>query len=627
MAQYRGALSESYDWQLSVADRLAAPAGGEAKGTRYLITVGSGDFTGYNNYIATAKQANPSAPAHWYFDAPLEGMATYVKDEDKCYQYITSWNELRISCLFDADMDTGIEVEQSADEDKIRFKTAGTERLSLDSVGLLELTGSMKITSISPTFTFNDTDHDIYQLYINSGEFHIYNVTDTKYRFSIDTDGNVGINKTTPTARLHVVVADTNNIEGFLVEQLDTTNNPICAEINNDGTNHGLYIHQDGVLATSKYGLYIYSNAAQVNIGTYLLLVQQANASSTKGVVWIINAGTSQGLLLTQDGNGIAQEIGNSGTQHGLYLHQDGVLDASKYGLYVYSNAAQINSLLLYVRQDHASSTADLANITNDGTGTALYISQIGTLAVDKHGLYVYSGVAQTSDYDLVRFFLDSPSSTQRVLLIRNDGTGQGFYIQQEGNGIGQEIGNNGTNHGLYIHQDGVLAGGKPCLYIYSDAAQVNSYLLYLHQDNASSTAHVAYFNNDGTGHCLYLAQNGVLDSARNGLYVYSNAVQVNSSLVFFAQDNASSTAVVMELDNDGTGHGLYIHQDGNLATGKYALYIDNNGTPADGAGRCIRLDGCTITSTKSPETDTEAGFIAVNIDGTQYAIPFYALS
>jgi hypothetical protein len=198
MTQYRGALSESYDWQLSVADRLAAPAGGEAKGTRYLITVGSGDFTGYNNYIATAKQANPSAPAHWYFDAPLEGMATYVKDEDKCYQYITSWNELRISCLLDADRDTGIEVEQSADEDKIRFKTGGTERVIIDNAG------------------------------------------------------KVGIGISVPTTLLQVSVADTKNQQALLIEQLDTTNNPICSEINNDGTNHGLYIHQDGVLAASK---------------------------------------------------------------------------------------------------------------------------------------------------------------------------------------------------------------------------------------------------------------------------------------------------------------------------------------------------------------------------------------
>ncbi len=64
-----------------------------------------------------------------------------------------------------------------------------------------------------------------------------------------------------------------------------------------------------------------------------------------------------------------------------------------------------------------------------------------------------------------------------------------------------------------------------------------------------------------------------------------------------------------------------------DLATERFAFRIINNGTPVDGAGRVVRVDGCTIASTKDPLADEEAGFIGINVDGTQQAIPYYDLS
>jgi len=169
--------------------------------------------------------------------------------------------------------------------------------------------------------------------------------------------------------------------------------------------------------------------------------------------------------------------------------------------------------------------------------------------------------------------------------------------LNDASNAVCLEIDNDGTNNGLYLHQDGVLADNTAGAYIYSSAAQTNANvsLMQIYQQNASSTGTVLSLANVGTGVSLHIAQTG------NG--------------------------IAQEINNDGTNHGLYIHQDGNLATGKYMLYLDNNSTPVDGTGRAIRLDGCIISSTKNPETDAEAGFIAINVDGTQYAVPFYALS
>jgi hypothetical protein len=91
MNLYRTPTAPEFSWQNPVESKVTQPVGSEAKGTRYLITVGAGDFTGYDDYIATAKQANPSDPAHWYFDAPFEAMMAYVNDENTFYVYTTAW--------------------------------------------------------------------------------------------------------------------------------------------------------------------------------------------------------------------------------------------------------------------------------------------------------------------------------------------------------------------------------------------------------------------------------------------------------------------------------------------------------------------------------------------------------
>ena len=47
----------------------------------------------------------------------------------------TNWNDFSLDSLTDTDSDTKIQVEEGADEDTIRFDTAGTERMIIDSSG------------------------------------------------------------------------------------------------------------------------------------------------------------------------------------------------------------------------------------------------------------------------------------------------------------------------------------------------------------------------------------------------------------------------------------------------------------------------------------------------------------
>ena len=69
----------------------------------------------------------------------------------------------------DADNDTRVTVEQNADEDKIRFTTAGTEMLSIDSFGAA-VSGSLVITTTDPTILFQEDGVEKATLGINSSD-------------------------------------------------------------------------------------------------------------------------------------------------------------------------------------------------------------------------------------------------------------------------------------------------------------------------------------------------------------------------------------------------------------------------------------------------------------------------
>lgn len=301
----------------------------------------------------------------------------------------------------------------------------------------------------------------------------------------------------------------------------------------NNSTGHGIAIQQDGVLANSKYGLYVLGSSANVN-SSNLVFIHDTHASTTHDV-----------MQLTNDGTGIA-----------LNMNQVGVLANSKYGIKIYSDAVQTNtSNLVFIHDDNTSTTHDVVSITNDGTGTAFYINQVGVNANTKYGFQVYSNGAQTNSSNLVFIHDDNSSTTHDVIQLTNDGTGSS----------------------LKIDSTGVLASTKYGIYSYSDAIQINSYLFFAHSDNASSTADVCFISNDGTGDSLNIDQNGVLASSKYGLNVYSNAAQVNSPLVYVHQDNASSTANVVEIVNDGTGSALEITQTTAPAQSEYVLYVNSN--------------------------------------------------
>jgi len=197
----------------------------------------------------------------------------------------------------------------------------------------------------------------------------------------------------------------------------------------------------------------------------------------------------------------------------------DADLAASQYGLEIRGTVAQTNSELLQITQDHASSTANVVTIQNDGTGKALQIEQIGDLAAGNYGLYVYSNTVQTGGTYLARIFQDNASDGGDILRVESDGTGNVLLVQA----------------------DGVLASGHNAIQVYSNAIQTAEHLVDINSDNASATAGMVRMDNDGTGTGFYLTQDGATPDGSHGFEIQTAANQQEAALVYINSSSASA--------------------------------------------------------------------------------------
>lgn len=329
----------------------------------------------------------------------------------------------------------------------------------------------------------------------------------------------------------------------------------------------GLYIDAQAVYSGNIGGLTVISNAIQT--AGALVQFKQDNASSSGMVFQVMNDGTS-----------IAQ-----------YIAQNGVLGASCYALYVYSNAIQITSPLVFLQQDNASSTAPALHIINDGSGDAVEITQSGNAdaiyingsgITNNAGLNVVCNVLTTGS---VGYFIANSASftgTGLVQIIQDhaSATGAVLYVRQDGNGIGASIISASTTANvLSVQNDSLTTGAAGYFYSNSSVFAGSNGLLQVWVDHASATAPAVWIRQDGTGHGEYINQSGVLASNQHALYILSNTAQVNSyaSLLQVYMQNASSTCDVAEIYNYGTGTALYIENYAAAPAGKYALKVYSN--------------------------------------------------
>ncbi len=241
---------------LAVTGQFTFPTS-DGSADQVITTNGSGTLTWSDvSANATVSDTAPSSPA--------TGQIWYESDTGKTFVYYDSfWIEVGASppaspFITDLDEDTKIQVEESSDEDKIRFDTAGSERMIIDSsgnVGIgtttpgypLEINGTLAISNESTSLISNngDTGREVLELRGRTGTgdgagINLFGDADATHpgkaifysggsaRLTID-DGNVGIGTTSPETPLNIVTTNklgstftgTVDGEGLRVDQSD----------------------------------------------------------------------------------------------------------------------------------------------------------------------------------------------------------------------------------------------------------------------------------------------------------------------------------------------------------------------------------------------------------------------
>ena len=172
---------------------------------------------------------------------PTEGLVVYMADTDELFTYNgIRWESLSARALWDADKNTGVQVEETTNDDLIRFDTAGTERMVIDKTGnvgigtptpfsKLHLAGSIATPTVAVSAnTTLDNSHAVVRVNTTAG-----NITLTLPAAA------------TATGRIyHVIKTDnSNNNIVFSVAIMHnggtttTTNIPGSHRIQSDGTN------------------------------------------------------------------------------------------------------------------------------------------------------------------------------------------------------------------------------------------------------------------------------------------------------------------------------------------------------------------------------------------------------
>jgi len=442
----------------------------------------------------------------------------------------------------------------------------------------------------------------------SSYDLSFYNSSASALAYLNDTGFGIG---TTPSYKLHIAGAASNTRSMYVAA---TNTSEQVVDIRNTG------VH------TAGHVFYVY----------------QGNASSTAPALTAENSGTGNGIFIDQNGNGIALNIDSEATTSGtvninadastsgtpLYVQANSLTNGL--GAWIYSNSASfVGTGLLRAHIDNASATGTAFNVINDGTGSGVYIDQNGNgrsiyvdtectdqsvLQIDAdtltagNGVYAYSNSASfSSSGGLLYAFVDHASATGRAATIRNDGTGYGVFIDQNGNGVALNIDSAATSGGtvqitsaqqtgsvLRLDVDS-LSNGQG-IYVQGDGTG-GGQLIAAYVSSASATTVPLSITNNGTGNGIFIDQNG----SGNALYTDGGNVVVNNGRttltangepfsLYVQYNNATSGVFIggdaagrLQFSNSGGSALAYLDGNGNLSvTGQYIE--DYNATGTSGA-------------------------------------------
>ena len=224
-------------------------------------------------------------------------------------------------------------------------------------------------------------------------------------------------------------------------------------------------------------------------------------------------AGTStlnSDVVVNDNSNNRLLLLDNDGTGTALEITQDAVAASTDYALHVHSTVAQTSGELVWIDHDHASSTSDVMRLRNDGTGHTTYITQNGVLASNKYGLSVYSDAAQTNE-GLALFKLDNASSNKPVIEVIQDGAGPAIQVEQ-----------NTHSQPVILVESATASGGTA-------AAGAAFHSGYIESIGANSTATIWSGRNTQSGFmilCIYDGNSGANSTALIEFSTHSSAYE-----------------------------------------------------------------------------------------------------
>ena len=146
----------------------------------------------------------------------------------------------------------------TASSGDITMKRSGTTRLVVDNAGVdvtgnINATGNIEISSAAPSLYFTEGDaNPDYQLLVNSGNFRIYDVTNTTNRLVVNTDGHVDVTGNLDVgAGLDVTgnISVTGNVDGVDVANLKTAKDSLSTS---NGVIKSSVSLANGVTATTQ---------------------------------------------------------------------------------------------------------------------------------------------------------------------------------------------------------------------------------------------------------------------------------------------------------------------------------------------------------------------------------------
>lgn len=293
--------------------------------------------------------------------------------------------------------------------------------------------------------------------------------------------------------------------------------------VNQDGSGTGLIVDHDGASGAA-------ANFSNNNSGNFTVEVTAQNSGG--GGMSITNAGTANGLFIDQNGDGIGLEIDSEATSGTSNTIQVRAADAT--GGYM----------------------ADMR--TNDG------LRRVSLGHGNQHRMgYFYRnlGSADTAA-PVVEVVQTNTGDDQRALLIQQDGTGDGVFIDQNGNGYGlridtestslQAIRVEGSKYGLRVDQN--LSGGYAG-YFYRNIAEAGSNpLVTINEDNTASTQDALNIQQDGTGAGINLAGGAIVGAeVDNGNSSTADTIAWNAGNIQKSTLTGNCTYTFTAPSNDGT--------------------------------------------------------------------------